>query len=288
MSDLLLRECPVAIFCGGDNLRLGRLAGIQAKTLLMTHDTPLLWRLIDQLRSAGFPRIVASTTPQFERQIADSIDHYARSISSEVQLQVVASEAQQRGVVLGLRQVLETWSTERCLVCLGDIFFLKNPFLSFRMHVDADYDCLGVAPAVFDEELSLGGLVYHEEGKIRSIVERPISDVHGRPLRWTGIALSHRRQALADLEVFTSGLPVDSPLGDFFEFQRDRGRDLRCVTVPDFVNVNSPDHLLLASLYAKLEADSVPDLLSSRLAEAAKSLRHDLTLRMFPTQPKDS
>lgn len=283
----MLRECSAAIFCGGDNLRIGRLAGIHAKTLLVTLDTPLLWRLIDQLSIAGFSRIVASTTPRLERQIADSVDHYGRSISSDVQLQVVASEAQQRGVVFGLRQVLEMAPTERCLTCLGDIFFLANPFPSFRMHVDADYGCLGVAAAAFDEELSLGGLVYHEQGKVLSILERPTTTVSGRPLRWSGIALSLRDHALTDLEAYTSDLPDDSPLGDFFEFQRHRGRDLRCVSGPDFVNVNAPDQLLLASLYARLEADTVRDPLSSSLAEAARSLRHDLAHRTSQAQAKE-
>ena len=76
MGDSIQKECPVAIFCGGDNLRLGRLAGAQAKTLLVTHDSPLLWRLIDQLRAAGFTQIVAATTPRLEFQIAGSIENY--------------------------------------------------------------------------------------------------------------------------------------------------------------------------------------------------------------------
>ncbi len=286
MNESLQIECPVAIFCGGDNLRFGRLAGIQAKSLLVTHDTPLLWRLIDQVRAAGFSQIVASTTPCMERQIGDSIEHYVRTSSADARIQVVASPEQQRGVVFGLRQVLAVWSTERCLTCLGDIFFLANPFPSLRAHVEAEYDCLGVAPAVFEEELKLGGIVYREENRIRSILERPISVVTGRPLRWSGVALFHRRQALVDLELFATGLPDDPPPGDFFEFQRLRGRDLRCVPGPDFVNVNTPDHLLLASLYARLEADADRGPLSSSLTDAASALRHALARRTPRELPK--
>ena len=286
MSETPWKECPVAIFCGGDHLRFGRLAGIQAKSLLVMHDTPLLWRLIDQLRSAGFSQIVASTTRRLERQIADSIDHYIRTSSTDARIQVVASMEQQRGVVFGLRHVLGMWATERCLTCLGDIFFLANPFPSLRAHLEAKYDCLGVAPAVFEEELKLGGIVYQEDDRIRSILERPISVVTGSPLRWSGVALSHRRQALADLDHFANRLSDDPPPGDFFEFQLRRGRDLRCISGPDFVNVNTPDHLLLASLYARLEADADRSPLSSSLTVAASSLRFDLAHRTPRKGPK--
>ena len=285
MSDSIQKECPVAIFCGGDNLRLGRLAGAQAKALLVTHDSPLLWRLLDQLRGAGFTRITAATTPRLESQIAGSIEHYRRASAGEGHVDVVVSEEQRRGVVFGLHRLLESSAAERWMICFGDIFFLANPFPALRMLVDARYDVLGVAPSTSDEELRLGGLVYPDGDRVLSIVERPPATVKGRPLRWSGNALFDAAAARADIEVFVSESNDDPPPGDFFEFQRRRGRDLRYVTGPDFVNVNSPDQLLLASLYARLEADSAGPAVSGSLAEAARAIRRDLARRIASESP---
>ena len=290
MSDSTHIECPAAIFCGGEHLRLGRLGGAQAKTLLVTRDIPLLWRLIDHLTAAGFSRIVAATTPRLERQIAGSVDDYLRTGRIDADIEVVATAEQQRGLIFGLARLLETWTAERCLICLGDMFFLGNPFPAFRPHVEANYDCLGVAPAKLEEDRRLGGLVYEEANRVRSIVERPVGEIVGTPLRWSGTALFARRPALEGMEDFAAASGDDRPPGDFFEFQRQRGRDMRCVLGPDFVNVNSPDQLLLASLYAGLEDVSAGQggrqdgrgFLSSRLSEAAQALRRDIARRARP------
>ncbi|HJU87570.1 MAG TPA: hypothetical protein VJ788_09405, partial [Gemmatimonadota bacterium] len=243
---------------------------------------PLLWRLLDQLLAAGFFRIVAATTPRLEPQIRDSVAGYLRTTSQEADIAVVGTPEQHRGVVFGLARLLERWPVERCLVCLGDIFFLANPFPAFRQLVESDTGFLGVGPATFAEELRLGGLVYEEDGRVLSIVERPASAVAGGPLRWSGIALFHRHPALEDVESFVADAPDDPPPGDFFEFQRRRGRDLRCVPGPDFVNVNSPDQHLLSCLYARLEAESADGALSTSLRSAAAALRLSVACRPRP------
>jgi NDP-sugar pyrophosphorylase family protein len=276
VGDSSKSDCPVAIFCGGEHVRLGRLARAQAKSLLVAHDTPILWRLLDQLRAAGFERIVAATTPRLERPISESVDHYSRASPDRFAIEVVARAEQERGLLFGLERILATSTGDRYVLCLGDIFFLANPFPALRERVDAGADCLVAAPAAIPEELALGGIVSTDGDEILAVIERPTSDFSGRPLRWSGLALSDRARALSDLESYLPERTEGGPPGDFFEFQRRRGRDLRCVTGPDFVNVNSPDHLLLASLYARLEADPAPGDLATSLSAATKTLRTEL------------
>ncbi len=268
-------DCTVAILCGGTALRMGSLGGHWAKTLLAAHDTPLLWRLLDQLQSAGFDRIVASTTPRFERQIAEAVQYFQRDRPTQAgsPIHVVANEAYRRGVLVGLAELLDRLSTPRCLTCLGDIFFLANPFVPFPAEIRREYDCLGVASFALKEEMQQGGLVYHADGKVTGIVERHGPATTGQPVRWSGIALIDRARAASDLEAFRADAPADSPAGDFFEFQRARARDIRCVWGPDFVNVNSSDHLLLASLLARLEKPFASDPLRTSLAQCTASLR---------------
>jgi NDP-sugar pyrophosphorylase family protein len=276
-DDNAASDCTVAIFCGGEGIRMEQLMrGHYAKTLLVAHDTPLLCRLLDQLRSAGFERIVASTTPRFERQITEAVYAYQDVRPSEtVRIEVVVSKAQRRGVLVGLGELLDRIATTRCLTCLGDIFFLANPFLPFRNEIRAEHDSLGVATVAVEAELRQGGIVDQDDGKVCRIIERPMETLAlaGQPVRWSGVALIDRTRALKDLEAFLTSAPADSPPGDFFEFQRARGRDFRCTAGPDFVNVNSPDHLLLASLYARLEKRAAAGDLSTALARSAASLR---------------
>jgi NDP-sugar pyrophosphorylase family protein len=275
-DDLAATDCTVLIFCGGEGLRMGRLGAHYAKTLLVAHDTPLLCRLLDQLYSAGFETIVASTTPRFERQITEAVQGYqAVRRSANVRAQVVVSEAQRRGVLVGLEELLDRFATTRCLICLGDIFFLANPFLRCRDQVRAEHDVLGVATVGVETELRQGGIVDQDAGKVYRVIERPTGTLAltGQPARWSGVALIDRVRAMKDLATFLPDAPADSPPGDFFEFQRAQGRDFRCIHGSDFVNVNSPDHLLLASLYARLEKSTAGSDISSALARSAESLR---------------
>ncbi|MGH7555518.1 MAG: hypothetical protein ACREMQ_21165, partial [Longimicrobiales bacterium] len=217
--------------------------------------------------------------PRFERQITEAVQGYQAVRRSEtVRAQVVVSEAQRRGVLVGLGELLDRFVTTRCLICLGDIFFLANPFLPFRDEVHAGHDALGVATVAVEAELRQSGIVDQDAGKVYRIIERPTGALAltGQPARWSGVALIDRVQAMKDLATFLSDAPPDSPPGDFFEFQRARGRDFRCIHGSDFVNVNSPDHLLLASLYARLEKATAGGDLSTTLARSAESLRLSL------------
>jgi hypothetical protein len=133
----------------------------------------------------------------------------------------------------------------------------------------------GVAAITVEAELRKGGIVEQDNGKVYRIIERPMGTpaLTEQPARWSGVALIDRARALKDLETFLPNAPADSPPGDFFEFQRTRGLDFRCTAGPDFVNINSPDHLLLASLYARLEKRAAAGDLSTALAWSAASLR---------------
>lgn len=278
MGDTTRSDCPVAIFCGGDHVRLGRLAGAQAKALLVAHDTPLLWRLIDQLRAAGFQRVVAATTPRLERPISDALAAYRRDAPG-LDLRVAAIREQERGLLFGLRSLLAEWSSPRFGMCLADIYFRANPFPTLDPSALRDGVLLGAASPAVPAERSLGGILDVEGDRVRRVIERPTSSSPPAALRWSGVAFAPRAATLAALEEFLVGL-TDAPApGDFFEHLRARGTVVGAAVGPDFVNVNSPDQLLLASLYARLERDPSREPLGEILAEAARALRDDIARR---------
>ena len=271
-------QIVAVIFCGGAGVRMGPLARIQTKTLLPAFDKPLLWRLIEQLQITGFSRIVVSTTPRYELQIAQAVELHAQSRAQPVP-QVVGSIPQETGVLPGFQDFLDSTPTERALFCLGDIFFLSNPFASMRTHLAADYDCLAAVKPTVPQEVDQGGLILHDRERLLSVIEGSTVDVRQDPWRWSGLALVSRRRALVDIGAFLQQAPADSPPGELFEFQRRRGAPSRVVVCPDFVNINTPDHLLLASIYARMEA--LPESSSARmsLGRAADSLRRQLAGR---------
>jgi len=258
---------------------MGPLAAIQPKTLLPAYDEPLLWRQIEQLRDAGCTPIVVSTTPRFELQIRQEAEFRSRSIGAESWLEVLGCKHQENGLLMGLRSIFESESAERVLLCLGDIFFRSNPFVPMRPHLEADYDCISAAPVTIPEERGRGGLILHRGDRVDRVIEEPKGETLDDALRWSGLALVNRQRALVGLESFLAIAPADAPPGDFLDFQCRNGVVSRLVESPDFVNVNSPDDLLLASLYARLEREAGQSSLSKELSRIARSFRHELASR---------
>ena len=267
------------IFCGGASVRMGPLATVQPKTLLPAYDERLLWRQIEQLRDAGCTPIVVSTTPRYELQIRQEIESRARSMGAESVSAVLGCAEQENGLLAGLRSIFQSKSAETVLLCLGDIFFRYNPFTSLQAHFEADYDCILAAPVIIPGELDRGGLILHRGDRVERVIEQPKGEVLDDALRWTGVALLNRRRALVGLDSFLATAPAGAPPGDFLDFQCRNGVVSRLVETPDFVNVNSPDDLLLASLYARLERETGQSSFSKELSRFARSFRHELASR---------
>lgn len=274
-------DCIAAIFCGGASTRFGVLGRARAKTLLPVHDRPLLWRTIDQLRTANFTRIVAVTTPPLAAEIQAAADRYDEVSSFEVGVSVC--EEQSRGMLFGLGALTRDACCDRLLVCLGDIFFLENPFPAFRDALARGDDCLGVTRLALAAEWRAGGLVFTQDNRVERICERPIEAPRGATQRWSGNALIHRARCAEDLGSFLAIAPDDTPPGDFFEFQRQSGLPFSIINGPDFVNINTPDHLVLASLYALLNSHPSPSGLSESIQKSAELLRHHLAETVKPS-----
>jgi|YNPBryulayer2012_1023412.scaffolds.fasta_scaffold02362_1 dTDP-glucose pyrophosphorylase len=273
-----LTGCTVIVLAGGQGKRMGRLGRFSAKAALSAYDQPLLLRLINQIHVAGFQRVMVSTDPvhfsQLKALISSYMERDAGTNSHSFDIQVFENSAHSNGALEALAEVLRHIKTSRCLMCLGDIFFRDNPFLRLVAEVNGIHTCLGVAQPVDPYELMQGGIVRCHDQEIVAVIERP-QPAYGDELRWSGIALFGRELG-SDLEAFLEETPNDSPLGDLFEFYRKRGHLLRAILVPDFVNVNSPDHLLLASLYVAIESHHGATTLQKALVKAAKQLRSTL------------
>ncbi|MGH9761055.1 MAG: NTP transferase domain-containing protein [Blastocatellia bacterium] len=276
---------PVIILAGGNGARMPAQIRHVPKATLIAYDEPLVVQIIKQIREAECgDDIVISTSPKWYKQISDITAHIISgtgrltgSPGRGVNIRVLMNRAHCRGPLPALSLAIKTVKANRCLMCLGDIYFRSNPFYLFAGDLDPEVDYLGVREVYDPGELRTGGLVYCAGDEVRVVSERRrASRFHA--LRWSGITLfgaGLRR----DLTEFLTRFPDTSALGDFCEFRRRAGRRVQVLEVSEFVNVNTREHLLLANLYAAMESYSRRSSIYWSLERVTNELRRKILRR---------
>lgn len=271
-------DCTVVILAGGQGLRMGGLGQLMAKTTLVAYDWPLLIRALHQMGEHGFSKVIISTSATFYTQLTSLVASYIvstqnRDLPKPADIQVILNLEHENGPLPALAEALKHVNTRRCLLYLADEFQVGNPFPAFAQVEADDADYLGVVAAFDPRELKRGGMVYaHEDGEAYSIVEKADPNAGSDGLRWNGVALFNY-QLVDDLRDFFTKHSANLAVGEIFEFRRTLGRSVRAIIGPDFINVNSPDHLLLAGLYVAIEAHQDKPDLCEAFATAAAVLR---------------
>jgi hypothetical protein len=110
-------------------------------------------------------------------------------------------------------------------------------------------------------------------GDIDAIVEKPDVNASAEGVRWNGVGLFDVDSFAGDLEHYLTQFPANSAIGEIFEYRRTLGHSVRAILGSDFINVNSPDHLLLAGLYVAMENHQDKPELCEAFANAAALLR---------------
>jgi NDP-sugar pyrophosphorylase family protein len=262
---------------GGQGSRLRRLGRFMSKAALVAYDQPMLMRHLDHLLEAGFRRIVVSTNPLHYGTLDALVTNYAETIRAEGIVDPVVSvlnnPAHLVGPTEGLQGAVTHVTTRRTLIVLVDEFMRSNPYTAYARHVSGDGEYGGVAALHDASETLRGGYVTVREGRIVSYVERTgILDAAGLPS--TGTLLVTTDVLRDDMSRFIAMSPAASSIGDFLEYRvATLERQVWTVEEPDFVNVNTPDYLLLANLYAAMERHGESSPMYDELARAAAALR---------------
>ncbi len=272
-------DCTVIVLAGGQGLRMGGLGQLMAKTTLVAYDWPLLIRSLHQMGEHGFSKVIISTSTTFYTQLTTLVASYTlatqnQSLPRPADIQVILNLEHDNGPLPALAEALKHVNTPRCLLYLADEFQVGNPFAAFADVASDTADYLGVAAAFDPRELKRGGMVYmREDGEAYSIVEKPDPNAASDGLRWNGVSLFNTRELADDLADFFTKLSPTLAVGEIFEFRRTLGRPVRAILGPDFINVNSPDQLLLAGLYVAMENHQEDSELCDAFANAAALLR---------------
>ena len=269
-------DTTVVILAGGQGMRMGELGGLVAKTSLVVYDLPLIVRVFHHLSEHSFTRVIVSTNHTFYTPLQMLVESYLtneRLPGQSSDVEVVENPAHEDGPLPALAWILQHVTTRRTLMYLADEFQVDNPFESFAA-VAADHnDYLGVAPPAHPRELTRGGLVYATQEDVDEVAEKPTDHPGENGLRWNGVAIFDTHSLAEDLTQFLNEFPATLAVGEIFEFRRARGRPVRALHNPDFININSPNHLLLASLYVAAETYRDQPAIAESLTKAAAALR---------------
>jgi molybdopterin-guanine dinucleotide biosynthesis protein A len=272
-----MHNCTVIIMAGGQGSRLKRLGRFVSKAALIVFDQPMLMRHLDHLLEAGFRNIIVSTNPLHYPMLDALVGSYRETITGEgiidARLSVLNNPAHVAGPTEGLLGALREVRTPRTLMVLVDEFIRANSFAAFAQRVDDHQEYCEISEWIDIEESKRGGYVTVVDGVIVSHIEDTgILNAESYPS--TGTSLMNTTDVMADAEAFLRQQPGASSIGDFMEYRAAVvRRRVRALLGPDFVNINTPDFLLLANLYAAMERHGTGSALYEQMGRLADTIR---------------
>jgi NDP-sugar pyrophosphorylase family protein len=259
-KEVTFEQITPFILAGGEGTRMGIYGEYCPKPLMVAYNQSLLQRNLNFLALTGFKKAIISTRESFFKTIESHIFSICSKDFSlhNIKANVINNPQHKSGSLEALLWGLDFVSTKWVLMCFSDIFFLENPFIELASLCRGGKDILGISPITKPDQLTKGGIVYQKEGLVSAIYERPSMELKmENSFRWNGIALFETETGKIELKQFLETVNKPAlPEGDFFEFRRKSGRQIFCHRTSDFINVNSLDDLLVASIHAALEKKS--------------------------------
>jgi NDP-sugar pyrophosphorylase family protein len=267
-------DVTLLILAGGGSRRFGLLNTILPKSAMPIYDECTLARNVRQARAAGFKKIIVSTRASFRKPLCHILEAAELTVP-DGSVTVVTNRHHRNGALPALLHLLNNVEAPRVALCLSDIFFIEDAYRHLYDYSHSDDNCMGTAEPFDPNELSKGGIVIcDEEQRIQSVLEAPI-DGNRNGTRWSGLAV-FGRDVKSHLEAFVAGHGGASPIGDFFEDYRAQGNELRAFEVPDFINVNTPDDMFLASMYRAMELHDARDAFGDEFSSVTTRFRKRL------------
>ena len=240
------------------------------KSAMSIYDQSALQRNVYQAFLAGFKKIIISSHPSTANNL-EKLFNENFSKTNENYIEILSNQKHEEGVLTALLYILEIINFSRVTLSLSDIFFIENPYFLLRENINTSINILAVTSLFNSEELLTGGIVICNDIEIKSIKESPAkNNLCG--VKWTGAAVfdSNLRQ---NLKEFLLHNHPDSQIGDFFEYCRAEGVLFEARKAMDFININTPDDLFVASLYRAIELNKDDYLLTNKLIQIIRVIR---------------
>lgn len=239
-------KVTLIILAGGKATRMKQIGSITPKSLLNVFDQPLIIRQVIQASEQNINNIIISTRPELQKQFKKVVELYV--YPNGVKPQVLANKNHNVSSLHALLFVLEKVKEGMIILSFGDMFFYTNPFK--KISLENRHNCLNLcfSQSDFNEELKLGGNLKIVSGlRASHITYLPVKDKNTY-VRWNGLASLDATTFYKELKIFITKSSEINAEEDFFQYLIDKGIKSRGISCKSFINVNSVDELLSASL----------------------------------------
>jgi NDP-sugar pyrophosphorylase family protein len=249
MNDIkdFYQKAQVIILVGGKATRLSTLGQLIPKALLpISNEQTLLSRIIDQLIEAEFKKIVVSSSLynfNFFREFIARYKLVKEDLikSYQCEIQILPNDFHHYSPIQAFYYAINQVNSEYYILCLGDIFYFKNPFINLDMYMKKqNQNYLFIHHNSVKSNLKKGGIALVKEELIDKLYYHYQNCLHLNDLimaSWSGGAIFNFC-VKEDIEDFIkmNNSPI---LEDYLNFSIDRGQKFYPIPVEKFINVNN-------------------------------------------------
>jgi len=234
------------ILCGGKGTRMGSVGLFVPKVCLLAFDQPLILRQIKQAFSAGIDNIILSTNEtsfSFIKKLLQT-ELNAKNLK---RINLIRNPWHDHSSMKGLLFALNLLETDRIIISFGDIYFKVNPFLGIKRFTYSSKSFIGgVIPKQKNELLKGGVIDANQSGRVLRISLGALIKFN-KGYRWNGLVIMSKNVHKPLIAKFVRTAKADIPEEDYYDYYRKVTQDFEVFESSDFINVNNPDDLLLAS-----------------------------------------
>ncbi len=239
----------IIILAGGIGSRMGEIGDFLPKFLLPVGDHTLLFRLLSQLKFQFDDLVISTNSHNFP-----VLTKYIKKYFSEFNIKIVENKYHAKSAVSALYHILKRlqWQGQFLLI-LSDIFYLDLPLSKIGSGFTQESDVLFGTKYKNPIELTRGGIIVtNNHRKVIDIVKKPSKKIKDGA-RWSGMAICNQGfwKDLSKSICRKNESQID--LEEIFQYRILSGHAASFIDCGEFVNINSPQHLLLANLLSMKE-----------------------------------
>ena len=241
-SDLVDSSTIAIVLAGGTSSRVGSVGRILPKCMLpISSSETIITRLLCQLTSAGLCQIVVSASELHYDLFKAFLGGYAKESKNvaagvDATIRLFKNAEHSGGPCNAFANILNKFQAKRYLLCLSDIVFIENPFLS-REPIKLDGDVILYSR---HHDPRQGGVIISNRGTVSGLSYEPVDQTFEegvKLLNWTGSALIRGSavDAAANAGVALENRPLEALLSRLVQ---DR-HSVRTIDAGSFFNINS-------------------------------------------------
>lgn len=265
----------VVVLASGNGERMGHIGKTYAKCSIPVGTTIPIVRTLSYILESGLKNVIILAHERNISQIKEIIEN---NDFGETKV-LCTTEFNSPMILESVHNVTTFLRGKPFYMILGDIFYLQNPFP--KEEVSTNGDILYGTAIKNTREISKGGIIVTDmEGEITKISKSGIEIIEkgSRYYRWSGMALC-KEGIDHDLQKLILSVKEGEKLflESIFEYRKRNETKVSFIENSDFINLNTPSHLLLINLVLSSESMPYASLKTQKLiAQTTQSITNDI------------